>query len=254
MARKRTPLLVKIPRYVRYFRDALRGYATPFGVRIPFDKTILTYTMRKVISRSDYETDELRFTLDYVDDTTRILELGGGIGYVSAVILTQRSGAHVTSFEANPQTAEFHERVMKLNGLTNRRLYNAVLGDTSKGDTCSFHVSREFWASSTYRRHGTQEIEVPVVDARTFLRSNSFDLLLIDIEGGEAELVELLDQPYFRTIVMELHTDVIGPKATEDLLRKLEMLGYRLRDGSWHALPSVCVFELNEGSANRATT
>lgn len=244
MTRRRTPPTVKILRYLRYARDALRGYSIPSGVKIPFDRTVLSYKMRKVISRGDYEADELKFALDHVGPTSRVLELGGGIGYVSAGIQMRQPGAHVTSFEANPQTAAFHRRVMTLNGLTNYQLHNAILGDASKGETCSFHVSRDFWASSTYRGKGTREITVPVVDALTFLRSNSFDLLVIDIEGGEAGLVELLDKPYFQAIVMELHTTVIGPEATANMRHKLELLGYRLRDGSWDAPQSVCVFEL----------
>lgn len=252
MIKKRTPPILKLLRYLRHIRDELRGYAMPLGVKFPFDRTALSYKMRKVISRGDYEADELRFAIERADRTSRILELGGGIGYVSAGIQTQRPGAHVTSFEANPQTAAFHKRVMTLNGLTNYQLYNAVLGDASKGDTCSFHVSRDFWASSTYRGKGTREITVPVVDALDFLQSNSFDLLVIDIEGGEAELVELLDKPYFRVIVMELHTAVIGLEAAANLRRKLESLGYRLREGNWDAPQSVCVFELNVPAVRNA--
>ena len=231
-------------RYARHLADEVKGYASPYGVRVPFDKKLMSFRIRKLISRWEYEREEAFFALKNLRPDTRILELGGGIGFVSARIQQWGERVHVTSFEPNPRAGAHYRKVMDANGLANFSLHSAVLGDKGKSEKVEFAIHREFWASSTSgeSRHGTA-LEVEVVDQRSWLANNRYDMLIIDIEGDEAGFVELLEAPVFRVIVMELHTDVLGFKTVDALLGTLRRLGYDLTNGFWETPPHVCVFK-----------
>ena len=231
-------------RYARYFFDEMRGYAEPYGIKVPFDRRLLTYTMRKILSRWDYETDEVDLALHHLRPGDRILDLGGGIGYVSARLQREGNDVHVTSFEPNPAAARHYRRIMAANDLNNHTLVEGVLGDRGKAETVTFNLHDEFWASSAQRESGrSRPIEVDVVDQHQWLAEHRYDMLLMDIEGGEGDVIALLQEPVFRVIIMELHADVLGTDKTGAVLDKLGALGYQFTNGTTQALPSVCVFE-----------
>lgn len=62
----------------------------------------------------------------------------------------------------------------------------------------------------------------------TLLEDPQFDILMVDIEGGEVEFVELMDRPYFKAIIAKIHDGILGDEKTDRLMQKLEMLGYTL--------------------------
>lgn len=234
----------KVIRYLNYFYDEIRGYAEPHGVKIPFDRQLLTYTMRKVLSRWDYETDELNLALPYISSAKNVLDLGGGIGFISARLQQMNNDLHVTSFEANPAVASHYLKVMETNKLARFELMKGVLGDRAKSSSVKFNVPKEFWGGSLTRESENQKtVDVEVFDQVKFLEDHQFDLLMMDIEGGEYEVVDLMDKAYFKAIIAEIHDDILGDEKTERLLKKLEALGYTLLNPSPEGLHSVCVFE-----------
>jgi FkbM family methyltransferase len=231
--------------YARLARDSIRGYATPYGIKIPLDRRLLGPRLRKYISRGEYEFDEIELIMKVILPGSKVLELGGGIGFVSAFLQRNVPQTHVTSFEANPKIAEFHECVMRLNGLRSFLLKNAVLGDDTFSNSVSFYLDSDFWGSSTYpRRPGQTSIAVPVINLNKFLNSESFDILVMDIEGGEYDVMMMLDAPAFKTIVMELHSDVLGEAKVGEMLNKLSKMGYRLVNAPAHGLPPICHFAI----------
>jgi FkbM family methyltransferase len=241
----RSSSLSRVLSYARLARDSLRGYATPYGIKIPLDRKLLGPRLRKYISRGEYEFDEIELIMKVIKPGSAVLELGGGIGFVSAFLQRNVPQTHVTSFEANPKIAVLHDRVMRINGLRSFTLKNAILGDDTFNKEISFYLDKDFWGSSTYpRRPGQPSISVPVVNLNEFLRGKSFDMLVMDIEGGEFDVIMMLAEPAFKTIVMELHSDVLGEAKVGGMLRKLDEMGYRLVNAPAHGLPPICHFAL----------
>jgi hypothetical protein len=62
------------------------------------------------------------------------------------------------------------------------------------------------------------------------VRSVKPSLLIIDIEGGEMELVPHMDLTGIRAIVIELHERVTGPEGAQTVRQSLMARGFRLED------------------------
>ena len=132
------------------------------------------------------------------------IDLGANLGEVTER-LAQIAG-HVHAFEPDPWTfAQLQKRVGHLANVT---LHPAAAGP--RDGTMIFHRDPQFAQDPTMRSQGTsafrsdlwkaggEQIEVEMIDFRRFLRELDRDVALvkIDIEGGEAALLEaLLDTP-----------------------------------------------------------
>jgi len=71
---------------------------------------------------------------------------------------------------------------------------------------------------------------VPVRAFNEEVRSVKPSLLVIDIEGGELELVPHMDLTGIRAIVIELHERVTGPEGPQTVRQSLMARGFRLED------------------------
>lgn len=79
----------------------------------------------------------------------------------------------------------------------------------------AFYVDRDFWRSSTVRgSRPVREMDVPVWAFNGELERRRPTVLIIDIEGGEAELIEYMRLDRVRTVIIELHPRFIGVERT----------------------------------------
>ena len=96
---------------------------------------------------------------------------------------------------------------------------HAVLGDTAEPST--FYVHPEFWASSLEPAPGSHPVQVPGRSLVDELERTGATYLLVDIEGGEVELLDRELPPTLRAICVEVHPGVVGHAAITRLLRGL---------------------------------
>ncbi|RBI83381.1 FkbM family methyltransferase [Rhodosalinus halophilus] len=204
-----------------------RGYIRSRGLRIPKDARFIAGRTRRNLRADAYEKRESDAVLRVVRPGDRVLELGAGIGYMSALIATRTKAAHVTSFEANPALIPFIAEVHRANDVTNTTVHNALLAPEA-GPARRFHIREDFLASSLDPDAaggvtGTEEVEVRALPA--VLEEVRPDVLVCDIEGAEAELLPAGDWTGLRAAVIELHPQWIGQAGVQAVFDAMQRAG-----------------------------
>ncbi|MBY5932295.1 FkbM family methyltransferase [Tateyamaria omphalii] len=186
---------------------------TPRGLLFPRDMEVLKPRIAGSLRRGIYETKEGDAVLRIVQPNDVVLELGGGLGYISTLVAKRSEAAHVHVYEANAALAEYIARVHDANGVENATVHHAMLG--KRKGTKDFHVRGNILASSTDEAHGDAVLRtetVDVVNAGQQTKAIKPTVLVCDIEGGEAELLPEMDLSSLRAAVVELHPQWIGPE------------------------------------------
>ena len=179
----------------------------------------------KHILAGRYESPERRILESCLEKGDRVLELGTGIGYLSALCARRIGSDRVFTFEANPQLRSRITETYALNKVAPHAEF-CMLGEQS-GYT-SFYVSNEFWSSSTLTQHrDAHQITIPVKAFNDVLAKYKPNLLIIDIEGGEADLIRFMRLDGITKICIELHPDEIGKDAEQRVREFFVQQGFR---------------------------
>lgn len=173
-----------------------------------------------------YEVPERDLVERYLRPDDRVLELGTGMGLIATLCARRVGSERVLSFEANPALIPVARETFRLNRVA-PRLEHAALGP--RAGEIEFFIEPDFWASSTHRSGaGAQRVRVPMRPLAEVVAEFQPTFLIVDIEGGEAELFESQDLgPSVRRLMLELHPQVIGAEATELLLARLAAAGFK---------------------------
>ncbi|MEM8654476.1 MAG: FkbM family methyltransferase [Pseudomonadota bacterium] len=183
------------------------------GMFFPKHPDIIRGNVRLSLRRHAYEHYESEAALKVVRAGDIVLELGGGIGYMSTLVATKQAIDHVHVFEANPRLIPYIHDVHKVNKVTNATVHNAILG--ARKGKAKFHVRKNFLASSLSEIKGRPAIaieDIDVVNARATIKSIAPTVLICDIEGAEVDVIPRLDLSSVRVAIVETHPQWIGPK------------------------------------------
>lgn len=197
-------------------------FVTSRGLQFPRDRQVLS---RRIISslRSDgYELKESAAILKLLREDDRILEVGGGIGYMSTLMAANRPKAQVFSFEANPNLIPYIREVHATNNVTNASITHALLGKEDGSTT--FYVRKNLLASSLDKspeENIISEATVDVLNVNTVLEDLKPNILVCDIEGAEADLIPMMDLSGFRGALIELHPQWIGAEGVDKVFRSM---------------------------------
>ncbi len=104
------------------------------------------------------------------------------------------------------------------------KLTIAMLAD-EEADS-SLYVPQTFLTASTDRRWGAQIVKTRTVPFRDLIDAARPTFLIMDIEGGEVEIVRMLEQGPIHKIAKELHPDAIAQEGVIEIHRKLVSLGF----------------------------
>lgn len=138
-----------------------------------------------------YGEGELAFAASLITPRSQVLVVGAHIGAL-AVPLAQRC-ARLVAIEANPRTFELLQANVRLNGADNIVVHNVAVGDED-GRTVEFMLNRENSGGSKlmpthsvsgYTYDSPEVIQVMTSRIDTILPDQSFDLVIMDIEGSE---------------------------------------------------------------------
>ncbi|WP_439110789.1 FkbM family methyltransferase [Lentibacter sp.] len=189
------------------------GIVRSRGVRVPKDPAVITPRIRRSLRLNGYEGKEVNAALRVVNSGDTVLELGGGIGYVSTILAKKRDVKAIHTFEANPHLIDFHRQMHRLNDVTTITTHNALLA-ARKGKPQSFYVRENFLASSLEPEVTNMPVksveEVEVLGINTMFNKIKPDVFICDIEGAEADLLPHLKYTGLRAAVIELHPQWIG--------------------------------------------
>lgn len=199
------------------------------GVAVP-PSGFLTEARIENLVTGRYEGAEIHGAMWVVKPGDRVLELGSGIGVVGAVVAQNRRPEKVVSFEANPYLIPAINDLYRMNGLEDViSVRNQVLiaGD-DRPPTLPFHVHRSFLGSSLDPTDVVlrETVEVETADFQTVMEEERPDVLIMDIEGGEKDLLKHGNFDTLRAMVVEFHTGVYGREGMFELKDRVRELGF----------------------------
>jgi FkbM family methyltransferase len=194
------------------------------GISLELPRQFLTREISAAIKGRTYEATEFRLISRLVRPTDVVLELGAGIGFVTTEIARCASAGSVHAYEANPALIDVARRTFELNAVQ-PELTNAIVDGQKSGPACAnLHVHESFWASSSLRSGGVSQ-SVPrcwVGDIVTQLKP---DVIVVDIEGGEIDLFDGINLSSIRTLIVEVHKDVIALSGVDRVFQSLRRAG-----------------------------
>lgn len=178
------------------------------------------------INEAKYEGQEIAGALHVVREGDNVLELGAGIGIVGAVVSKNCKPARVISFEANPSLIPHIRTLYKLNGIEKRHeVRNEVLVSAlERPKTMAFHVHNSFLGSSLSgdAARARETVDIATADFEAVRVELKPDVILMDIEGGELDILNHASLEGVRAIVIEFHPkayDVSGMRRCKRILR-----------------------------------
>lgn len=206
------------------------------GIKIPVTRE-LSDNLCAAIYDGYYESAELRAFSKHLTDDDIILEVGAGIGFLSAYCATAIGSDRVFAYEANPKMEPLIRSVYVANNVTPHLRIGVLGNDEGKVD---FFVTEDFWASSLIRPSlPCETVPVPVYSLNDEVRRITPTFLIMDIEGGEFELLSSIEFGTIRKISCELHTDVLGQDKVERMKRIMHQAGFRIHANFSVAIPGV---------------
>jgi FkbM family methyltransferase len=193
-------------------------------IDIQLDNSWMSPTIYNVLANDRYERIEREMVEAAVRPFDSVVELGAGLGVISAMCARVCGDDYVHAYEANPKMIPYIEETYRLNKV-NPVLKNAILG--REEGSVPFYLHKDFWESSTVPFPGGEIVNVPVVNGSDALINCTF--LICDIEGGEADLFKGLDLPAsLKKILVETHPRIVGEKALDRLLADFYANGFEL--------------------------
>lgn len=205
-------------------------FADNFGVMLPMRHELITADIAKEIYFGDYERKEAEIVSQRLEDEDVVMEIGAGIGFLSAYCAKRVGSDRVFAYDANPALMDLIALTHAANRV-NPQVRNAMLGRGA--GRARFFVEREFWAS-TKVKEGTRdarEIEVEQLDLNAEIERIRPTFLIVDIEGGEAEFFALARLAGVRKICVETHAHVLGYEGVTRMLQHLFEQGFALDTG-----------------------
>lgn len=183
------------------------------GVKVPASKYLHEGRIER-INTARYEGQEIAGALHVVEKDDTVLEIGAGIGLVGAIIAHNKKPKQVISFEANPELIPAINALYETNGLQDSiAVQNRILiSAPDRPETVPFHLKNSYLGSSLIDQDGRarKTVDVATADFSDVCKDHAPTVLVMDIEGGELELLKHADLSGFRAIILEFHPKVYG--------------------------------------------
>lgn len=196
-----------------------------YGVKIN-DGEHISKNIRSFIYSGAYEAEEFAILSKVLKQTDKVLEIGSGLGFLTVFCAKQIGSKNVVAYEANPLLIEKIKENFSLNNV-NPDIQNAIPGDTES--EVDFFVEDSFWSSSTVKRSDEAKvIKVKTRDINDILVNTQSNFIIIDIEGGEKELIYKINFDLIDKLLIEIHPHVIGNTQATKIIAYLFEKGFEL--------------------------
>lgn len=205
-------------------RTVRNGLVKLHGVTLDISDPNVSPTIRRYVLRGHYESHEVRLAKRLLHPEDRVLELGTGMGFLTIICAKIVGAQNVYTFEANPQLESLIRSHFSLNAVE-PVLDIAILGDGYGEET--FFVNQDFFASSALDETRGDAVIVPRKDFKDTVSKIAPTVLLMDIEGAECDIVEMLEPGSLRRLIIECHPDLAGHDRIKAMISRLENLGFQ---------------------------
>lgn len=210
----------------------------------------------EVVASGGYERNEAEILLKLAQRGDRILELGGGLGFVSALMCKVKQPERYVVVEADRKLIPLIETTHRLNGLSKAELrWGLITADKEAIDRGIQRLAlpENFLANSVFLTEmGHAEAEVPVLALDGLLTDVRADTLIVDIEGSEKGLFRGVDLSSVRLAVIEMHPALIGSDGVAEVVADLAAQG--LNRNILYCRESVMAFERGQRQSGVGTT
>lgn len=179
------------------------------GIEVPLTGDHMTRSVVDHLYCDCYEAPEITGLRAVVRPGDRVLELGTGLGIVTALAARAAQGGKVLTFEANPALIAPAAALFAQNQIGNIEARHGVIADGPGGGTLSFHLA-EFFPEGSLTKKSADVIEVPAWSSAEVMKDFRPDVLICDIEGAEGDLLPALDLSTLRAAVIELHPHILS--------------------------------------------
>lgn len=214
------------------------------GVKVP-PSEFLNDTRIERINAARYEGQEIAGALYVVTGEDTVLEIGSGIGIVGAVIAHNAKPQWVHSYEANPGLIPIIRELYDLNQLGEWiSVRNEILiASPDRPATMPFHVRNSYLGSSLLNpgKRPSTVVDVPTASFQAVCSELRPTVLIMDIEGGELDILRHADLSAFRAIVLEFHPEAYGVEGMRECKRILGDAGFDRVDEKSTRLVWTCI-------------
>lgn len=214
-------------------RAKRRGYVVHgiFKLKIAYADGILVESVIEGIEKGAYEGPEARQARNLIAEGDRVIELGAGLGFLSALIMRSTKVGDYVAVEADPRLPDVIRRTHELNGVDGPLSIKPCIATCSeemiRRGTVDFHVSKRFCASSLSEVGRLKHtVKVPVVPLTDIISERHSNVLLCDIEGAETDVFNGTDLGTIEKILMEIHPNKLGQSGVRQVLRNLDRLDF----------------------------
>lgn len=196
------------------------------GIVIQFTPDVVSPAIVQQIYTEYYEEAERHLVGALVEAGDSVLELGSGLGFISSVIGRQRPKIQV-SVEADPRLYPLLRKNLENNGVTGAEVLSGIVG--AHDGEVDFFSGDHFIGSSLHRtgEHSDRRSVHCHAIAPLFERF-AFNCLIIDVEGAEHELLDVLPLAGVDKLCIELHPHIIGPEKVTRVVARLLEAGFLL--------------------------
>jgi len=178
------------------------------GLTLDVPDSLINDRIAAKLTSGKYEGQEAAAARMRLREGQRVLELGTGIGYISALCARVAGPANVTTVEANPAMLPVIRANLDRNGAgAVTLLHGAVTGRAGDTAAIAFDGARSFWAGRIADENSAPErvVEVPALALDALLNTVRPHLVIMDIEGAEEHLFDAPWPDHVHSVMMELH-------------------------------------------------
>jgi FkbM family methyltransferase len=179
-----------------------------YGIRLCVPAPIVSPAVLLPMIKGGYERSEMMFITTVIKPGDRVLELGGGIGFLACYLQSNIPNVRIRTVEANSDLIPLMEKNLRLNACRAEVIQG--LAATQDGEA-TFNVAENFWSSSVMdipSHYTTQKVRA--IDTNRLIRDFKPNKMIIDIEGGEVDLVPGLHLSNIEALIIEVHQRYTG--------------------------------------------
>jgi FkbM family methyltransferase len=215
----------KLSRWLAYqYRATKRPVVTLEGVALRVGRHMSPRVERAVWS-GRYEREELRLIREVLSPSDVVLEVGAGLGLVSSYCAKRVGSTRVFAYEANPDLEPFIRETYALNQVS-PTLEMCAVGSGS--GLVTLYRDKHLFSSSTTRRNARAvPLEVRVRPLGAIVEEVRPTLLIVDAEGGEADMFGGAQLSSVTRLIVELHQRVIGEAGVQRVRATLREQGFQ---------------------------
>ncbi|ASM72617.1 MULTISPECIES: FkbM family methyltransferase [Roseobacteraceae] len=197
------------------------------GLQFP-KAAFMTPAIRTALRKNTYENALVTACGRTALPEDTVLDIGAGFGAVSATLARLQKVRMVHALEANPELATYLSGMFALNNIENATVISGALG--KRKGTADFYMRKNPAMSSLIEREDSPAEtigKITVQNAKTLMKSLSPTLVVVDVQGAEADLVPDLDLTGLRAAVVKLHPRWIGPAGVDAIFAAMMEAGLK---------------------------